>query len=114
MCICLEHIYQILLYWWILNSVSQLSCIGIHLSLSLSPHTHTHTHTYICIYHFIRYLFHVQVPRESLLFVIPAFGGVVSWEGEGAPFKEADQSITYQVCYSMRMHMDIRKQKFLI
>ncbi|RVX08938.1 Pescadillo-like [Vitis vinifera] len=35
--------------------------------------------------------------RESLLFVIPAFGGVVSWEGEGAPFKEADQSITYQI-----------------
>lgn len=38
-----------------------------------------------------------EVPRESLLFVIPAFGGVVSWEGEGAPFKEADQSITYQI-----------------
>lgn len=40
---------------------------------------------------------YVQVPRESLLFVIPAFGGVVSWEGEGAPYKESDQSITYQV-----------------
>ncbi|KAB1209128.1 hypothetical protein CJ030_MR6G015554 [Morella rubra] len=38
-----------------------------------------------------------EVPRESLLFVIPAFGGVVSWEGEGAPFKEADQSITHQI-----------------
>lgn len=38
-----------------------------------------------------------EVPRESLLFVIPAFGGVVSWEGEGAPFNESDQSINYQI-----------------
>ena len=38
-----------------------------------------------------------QVPRESLLFVIPAFGGTVSWEGDGAPFAEADDSITHQV-----------------
>ncbi|KAJ0112827.1 hypothetical protein Patl1_02820 [Pistacia atlantica] len=38
-----------------------------------------------------------EVPRESLLFVIPAFGGVVSWEGEGAPFEEADQRITHQI-----------------
>ncbi|GKV07777.1 hypothetical protein SLEP1_g19499 [Rubroshorea leprosula] len=38
-----------------------------------------------------------EVPRESLLFVIPAFGGVVSWEGDGAPFKEADSSITHQI-----------------
>ena len=43
--------------------------------------------------------FYFQVPRESLVFVIPAFGGVVSWDGEAAPYKEADQSITYQVCY---------------
>ncbi|KAI4383836.1 hypothetical protein MLD38_009632 [Melastoma candidum] len=38
-----------------------------------------------------------EVPRESLLFVIPAFGGTVSWEGPGAPFAEADQSITHQI-----------------
>ncbi|OMO69358.1 hypothetical protein COLO4_29105 [Corchorus olitorius] len=38
-----------------------------------------------------------EVPRESLLFVIPAFGGIVSWEGEGAPFAEADDSITHQI-----------------
>ncbi|GLU11317.1 hypothetical protein SLE2022_280720 [Rubroshorea leprosula] len=38
-----------------------------------------------------------EVPRESLLFVIPAFGGVVSWEGDGAPFKEADSCITHQI-----------------
>ncbi|ONM08033.1 pescadillo-related [Zea mays] len=38
-----------------------------------------------------------EVPRESLLFIIPAFGGTVSWEGEGAPFKEIDEDITHQV-----------------
>nr|AFK42806.1 unknown [Medicago truncatula] len=38
-----------------------------------------------------------EAPRESLLFVIPAFGGTVSWEGEGAPFAESDQSITHQI-----------------
>lgn len=38
-----------------------------------------------------------QVPRESLLFVITAFGGVVSWEGDGAPFEESNQDINYQV-----------------
>lgn len=42
---------------------------------------------------------HDQAPRESLLFIIPAFGGIVSWEGEGAPYEEADQSITHQVCH---------------
>lgn len=38
-----------------------------------------------------------EVPRESLLFIIPAFGGVVSWEGDGAPFKETDEDITHQI-----------------
>uniref|UniRef100_A0A7N0UYE4 Pescadillo homolog n=1 Tax=Kalanchoe fedtschenkoi TaxID=63787 RepID=A0A7N0UYE4_KALFE len=38
-----------------------------------------------------------EVPRESLLFIIPAFGGVVSWEGDGSPLKESDQSITHQI-----------------
>ncbi|KAK8971484.1 hypothetical protein KSP40_PGU014285 [Platanthera guangdongensis] len=38
-----------------------------------------------------------EVPRESLLFIIPAFGGVVSWEGDGAPFKETDENITHQI-----------------
>ncbi|CAI9271525.1 unnamed protein product [Lactuca saligna] len=38
-----------------------------------------------------------EVPRESLLFVITAFGGVVSWEGDGAPFEESNQSINYQI-----------------
>lgn len=43
---------------------------------------------------------HSQVPRESLLFIIPAFGGTVSWEGEGAPFDETDQDITHQVDFA--------------
>ncbi|KAH1071480.1 hypothetical protein GYH30_008162 [Glycine max] len=38
-----------------------------------------------------------EVPRESMFFVIPAFGGIVSWEGEGAPFGESDQSISHQI-----------------
>eukprot|EP00850_Spirogloea_muscicola_P019051 SM000182S03941 [mRNA] locus=s182:192670:197090:+ [translate_table: standard] len=38
-----------------------------------------------------------EVPRESLLLVIRAFGGVASWDGDGAPFQEADESITHQV-----------------
>uniref|UniRef100_A0A0D6QUE6 Pescadillo homolog n=1 Tax=Araucaria cunninghamii TaxID=56994 RepID=A0A0D6QUE6_ARACU len=38
-----------------------------------------------------------EVPRESLLFVIPAFGGVASWEGDGAPYKETDEDITHQI-----------------
>ncbi|XP_058088298.1 pescadillo homolog [Magnolia sinica] len=38
-----------------------------------------------------------EVPRESLLFTIPAFGGTVSWDGDGAPFREADEDITHQI-----------------
>ncbi|KAI3913574.1 hypothetical protein MKW92_045521 [Papaver armeniacum] len=38
-----------------------------------------------------------EVPRESLCFVIPAFGGAVSWEGKGSPFKETDDGITHQI-----------------
>lgn len=45
-----------------------------------------------------------QVPRESLLFVIRAFGGVVSWDGEGAPYDESDESITHQVMPNAQSH----------
>lgn len=45
----------------------------------------------------LRFFLSREVPRESLLFVIPAFGGAVSWEGDGAPCKESDQSITHQI-----------------
>eukprot|EP00246_Nothoceros_aenigmaticus_P016867 TRINITY_DN7891_c0_g1_i1.p1 TRINITY_DN7891_c0_g1~~TRINITY_DN7891_c0_g1_i1.p1 ORF type:complete len:548 (+),score=126.02 TRINITY_DN7891_c0_g1_i1:94-1644(+) len=38
-----------------------------------------------------------EVPRESLLFVIRAFGGDVSWDGLAAPFPETDEDISYQV-----------------
>ncbi|KAJ4960868.1 hypothetical protein NE237_020778 [Protea cynaroides] len=38
-----------------------------------------------------------EAPRDSLLFVIPAFGGLVSWEGDGVPFNESDEGITHQI-----------------
>jgi pescadillo protein len=38
-----------------------------------------------------------EVPREQLLFVIRAFGGVAGWAGEGSPVQENDESITHQV-----------------
>ncbi|KAL9231215.1 hypothetical protein vseg_006470 [Gypsophila vaccaria] len=38
-----------------------------------------------------------EVPREPLLFVITSFGGMVSWEGDGSPLDESDQSITHQI-----------------
>ncbi|XP_020103661.1 pescadillo homolog [Ananas comosus] len=38
-----------------------------------------------------------EAPKDSLLFIIPAFGGVVSWEGEGSPYEEADEDITHQI-----------------
>eukprot|EP00879_Flechtneria_rotunda_P025008 GHRR01026537.1.p1 GENE.GHRR01026537.1~~GHRR01026537.1.p1 ORF type:complete len:683 (+),score=323.94 GHRR01026537.1:88-2136(+) len=38
-----------------------------------------------------------EVPREPLLFIVRAFGGVAGWDGEGSPFTESDESITHQV-----------------
>ncbi|KAL3621321.1 hypothetical protein CASFOL_036233 [Castilleja foliolosa] len=45
----------------------------------------------------MKFFLNREVPRESLLFIIPAFGGTVSWEGEGGPFDETDSSITHQI-----------------
>ncbi|KMT03757.1 hypothetical protein BVRB_8g189050 [Beta vulgaris subsp. vulgaris] len=45
----------------------------------------------------MRFFLSREVPREPLLFVISAFGGMVSWEGDGAPFDESDPSITHQI-----------------
>ncbi|KAF6137015.1 hypothetical protein GIB67_030779 [Kingdonia uniflora] len=39
----------------------------------------------------------LQSERETLLFVITAFGGLVSWDGEGAPFPANEMDITHQV-----------------
>ncbi|PQP96487.1 pescadillo homolog [Prunus yedoensis var. nudiflora] len=47
----------------------------------------------------MKFFLNREVYRESLLFVIPAFGGTVSWEGDGAPFEENDESITHQWGY---------------
>lgn len=38
-----------------------------------------------------------EVPRESLLFLIGAFGGVASWSSDKAPFEESDEEITHQI-----------------
>ena len=38
-----------------------------------------------------------EVPREPLLLVLRAFGGVVGWEGDGSPLQESDEAITHQV-----------------
>ncbi|KAL8090911.1 hypothetical protein AgCh_040105 [Apium graveolens] len=69
-------------------------------SSNCQPHQHT-----LCWTALLKYGNELlSVPRESLLFVIPAFGGVLSWEGEGAPFKKTDQGITYQV--SLELHFE--------
>ena len=42
-----------------------------------------------------------EVPRESLVFMIRAFGGQVSWDSMAAPgatFGQDDPSITHQIC----------------
>ncbi|PQQ01624.1 pescadillo homolog [Prunus yedoensis var. nudiflora] len=45
----------------------------------------------------MKFFLNREVYRDSLLFIIPAFGGIVSWQGDGAPFEEDDDSITHQI-----------------
>ncbi|GLC41828.1 hypothetical protein PLESTM_001249900 [Pleodorina starrii] len=38
-----------------------------------------------------------EVPREPLMLVIRAFGGVAAWDGEGSPHEETSEAVTHQV-----------------
>ncbi|GIL89722.1 hypothetical protein Vretimale_16621 [Volvox reticuliferus] len=38
-----------------------------------------------------------EVPREPLMLVIRAFGGVAAWDGEGSSYEETNEAITHQV-----------------
>ncbi|KAG2488833.1 hypothetical protein HYH03_012632 [Edaphochlamys debaryana] len=38
-----------------------------------------------------------EVPREPLMLVVRAFGGVAAWDGEGSPYEETSEAITHQV-----------------
>ncbi|KAK9822243.1 hypothetical protein WJX81_005392 [Elliptochloris bilobata] len=38
-----------------------------------------------------------EVPRETLLLAIRAFGGTAGWAGEGSPIEESNEAITHQV-----------------
>ena len=57
----------------------------------------SHWILFLVSWHIYLISYKIQVPKDSLLFVIPAFGGTVSWEGDGSPFGEADEQITHQV-----------------
>ena len=49
------------------------------------------------LFHGLVFFLSREVPRESLLLVIRAFGGTASWDGDGAPFSEDSDTITHQV-----------------
>eukprot|EP00249_Psilotum_nudum_P022036 c28349_g1_i1 orf=520-2442(-) len=55
------------------------------------------THAYKNLFRKLKFFLSREVPREALLFIIPACGGTVSWEGDGAPFRESDDDITHQI-----------------
>ena len=82
-----------LVYWQFLIPSFQFTCHSYGRWMLYAPVQHD------IYWSSLLTLLYSQVPRESLVFVIPAFGGVVSWEGEGAPINESDQSINYQVCH---------------
>ena len=47
-----------------------------------------------------KFFLNKEVPRESLVFVIRCFGGLVSWDKTcfpGATFDEKDETISYQI-----------------
>ncbi|XP_050367996.1 pescadillo homolog [Argentina anserina] len=61
----------------------------------------------------MKFFLNREVNRESLLFVIPAFGGIVSWKGDGAPFEEDDTSITHQIVDRPLQHELIEGRKYV-
>ncbi|CAN8256318.1 unnamed protein product [Cochlearia groenlandica] len=71
----------------------------MHLVADNSKEVEENEETRVCksLFKDLKFFLSREVPRESLLFVLPAFGGIVSWEGEGAPFKEDDESITHHI-----------------
>ena len=59
-------------------------------------------HTNLHSYH-IRFFLGREIPRESLVFMIRAFGGEASWDetcAPGATFKEDESQITHQVSWA--------------
>eukprot|EP00892_Ulva_mutabilis_P012800 jgi/Ulvmu1/9893/UM057_0050.1 len=38
-----------------------------------------------------------EVPREVLMLIVRAFGGVAAWDGPGSPYAEADERVTHAV-----------------
>ena len=51
----------------------------------------------------IRFFLGREIPRESLVFMIRAFGGEASWDetcAPGATFKENESQITHQVSWA--------------
>lgn len=48
----------------------------------------------------LKFFLNREVPRESLVFVIRSFGGIVSWDKSlyvGSTFDESDETITHQI-----------------
>ena len=59
----------------------------------------------------LRFFLGREIPRDSIVFMIRAFGGEVSWDSTisaGATFDENDQSITHQLCDRPKESVDMK------